>query len=95
MTVENATIARPGPPRAARRWWFGVWFVSAAICAAATWYFAAVFVPHERAAAIGVRRNRLSAMADDRKVAITASVSDRHSDARGEAVDKKKGRTEE
>ena len=60
--------------------------MSAAICAAATWYFAAVFVPHERAAAIGVRRNRFSAMADDRKVAITASVSDRHGDARAVAL---------
>jgi hypothetical protein len=66
--------------------------VFAAICAAATWYLAAVFVPQERAAAIGVWRNRLSVMADDRKPANTASLNERHGDARDVSVDEKRER---
>jgi PAS domain S-box-containing protein len=80
MSKVNGTRRDRG--RAARRWWVVAWLLFAAICAAAVWYFAAVFIPHERAAAIELWRGRLSAMADDRKAAITAWLGERRGAAR-------------
>jgi PAS domain S-box-containing protein len=82
MAVKNVTIARRDRSSFARRRWIGVWLLFAAICAAAVWYAVAVFVPHERSAAIELWRGRLSAMADDRKAAITSWLSHRLGDAK-------------
>jgi PAS domain S-box-containing protein len=83
----SATATRPDRSHAARRWWVVVWLPLLAISAAAVWYVVAVFVPHERGAAIEVWRGRLSAMADDRKAAITAWLDERHGDAKVVAED--------
>jgi len=83
----SATATRPDRSYTARRWWVVVWLPLLAISAAAVWYVVAVFVPHERSAAIEVWRGRLSAMADDRKTAITSWLSHRLGDARVVAED--------
>ena len=67
--------------------WLAAWLVFAAITLAAILYFSLVFVPAERAAAIDLWRGRLSAMADDRKRAITAWLDDRLGQARVVAED--------
>ena len=69
------------------RRWLAAWLLFAGIAAAAILYFALVFVPGERAAAIELWRGRLSAMADDRKAAITAWLNDRLGHARVIAED--------
>ncbi len=71
-----AEAARRGTGGGSRRW-LAAWLVFAGICVAAVLYFALVFVPGERAAAIEVWRGRLTAMADDRKVAIAAWLDER------------------
>jgi PAS domain S-box-containing protein len=61
--------------------WTTAWVGFAAISGATLAYFVAIYVPHERAGAIDVWRGRLSAMADDRKAAITTWVAERRADA--------------
>ena len=61
--------------------WTAAWVGFAAISAATLAYFFAVYVPQERAGSIDVWRGRLSAIADDRKAAITTWVDEQRADA--------------
>ncbi len=81
MAMSKVNGTRRDGRRAARRRWAIAWLGFSAVCVAAVWYFLAVFVPHERALAVEVWRGRLSAMADDRKAAITAWLGERRGDA--------------
>ncbi len=61
--------------------WTAAWLGFAVISAATLAYFVAIYMPQERAGAIDVWRGRLSAMADDRKAAITTWIDERRADA--------------
>jgi PAS domain S-box-containing protein len=79
---ERTTVRRVSSGKAgASVRWLAAWLVFAGIAVATIVYFALVLLPSERAAAIEQWRGRLSAMADDRKVAIAAWLDERRGNA--------------
>ncbi len=80
--VTIMPVSQRDPSRAARRRPVVAWLVLLSIVAAAVWFLVAVFIPHERTAALEEWRGRLSVTADDRAAAISAWVKERYADAR-------------